>query len=181
VLALHSFLKEKIRGDRSPLFVYSILRMDLAGEIRKLAEKNLSPQKFVVDVAISGKKQPRRVVVVVDGDDGMSIDDCAELSRTLSKELDDRDFFGEENYLLEVTTPGLDQPLKLKRQFFKNTGRNLKVVLKDSSTATGRLKAVIDEKLVLEHESGSGRKKELREIEIPFDDIDKAFVLISFK
>lgn len=155
--------------------------MDLAGEIRKLAEKNLSPEKFVVDVAISGKKQPKRVVVVVDGDNGISIDDCAELSRTLSKDLDDRDLFAEEHYLLEVTTPGLDQPLKLKRQYFKNIGRDLKVVMKSSSTATGKLKAVTDEKLVLEHQTGTGRKKELREMEVPFADIDKAFVLISFK
>jgi len=155
--------------------------MDLAGEIRKLAEKNLSPEKFVVDVAISGKKQPKRVVVVVDGDNGISIDDCAELSRTLSKDLDDRDLFAEEHYLLEVTTPGLDQPLKLKRQYFKNIGRDLKVVMKSSSTATGKLKAVTDEKLVLEHQTGTGRKKELHEMEVPFADIDKAFVLISFK
>jgi len=155
--------------------------MDLAGEIRKLAEKNLSPEKFVVDVAISGKKQPKRVVVVVDGDNGISIDDCAELSRTLSKDLDDRDLFAEEHYLLEVTTPGLDQPLKLKRQYFKNIGRDLKVVMKSSSTATGKLKAVTDEKLVLERQTGTGRKKELREMEVPFADIDKAFVLISFK
>lgn len=155
--------------------------MDLVGQIRKLAEENLSPEKYVVEVSVSGKKQPRRVVVVVDGDDGMSIDDCAELSRALSKAIDNLNLLGEDAYLLEVTTPGLDQPIKLRRQYFKNVGRNLKVVMKSSSTAKGKLKAVTDEKLVLEQESGTGRKKELQEIEVPFADIDKAFVLVSFK
>lgn len=155
--------------------------MDLAGQIRALAEENLSPEMFVVEVSISGKKQPRRVVVAIDGDNGVSIDDCAELSRTLSKAFDNHNFFGEDNYLLEVTTPGLDQPLKLKRQYYKNVGRNLKIVTNEPATISGRLKAVTDAMLVLETESGTGRKKEIREIEIPFADIKKAFVLVSFK
>src|SRR5690348_33189 len=106
--------------------------MDLVEEIRNAAVRNLSPEKFVVEVVISGKKIPKRVLVIVDGDTGMTIDDCADLSRKLSKEFEDRSFFGEENYILEVSTPGLDQPLKLRRQFQKNIGRKLKVKLQNS-------------------------------------------------
>lgn len=154
--------------------------MDEVDEIRKLATENLSPDKFVVDVLISGKKLPRRVMVIVDGDQGVTIDDCAELSRILSKEFDERGYFADDNYLLEVSTPGLDHPLKLKRQYFKNTGRNVRIVGKEGSTE-GKLKEVTDEKIILVQEMGTGKKKETKEIEIPFSEIEKTFVLVSFK
>ena len=96
--------------------------MDQVEEIRKLVTENLSPDKFVVEVLVSSKKLPRRVAVMIDGDQGVTIDDCAELSRTLSREFDERAYFGDDNYLLEVSTPGLDHPLKFKRQYTKNAG-----------------------------------------------------------
>ena len=154
--------------------------MDLVGEIRKLAEENVSPDKFVVEILVSGKKIPIRVLIIIDGDQGITIDDCAELSRALSKEFEERNFFGDDNYLLEVSTPGLDHPLKLKRQYYKNTGRKLKVVGKET-TSEGKLKEVTDDKIVLVQEIGTGKKKETRELEIPFSEIDKTFVLVSFK
>lgn len=163
----------------SPLCLSGLV-MDLVGEIRKLAEENLSPDKFVVEVLHSGNKIPRRVLVVIDGDHGVTIDDCANLSRILSKEFEQRDYFGDENYLLEVSTPGLDHPLKLKRQYYKNTGRNLRVVGKEK-VREGKLKEVTDEKIVLVQETGTGRKKEVSEVEIPFSEIDKTFVMVSFK
>ena len=154
--------------------------MDQVEEIRKLAAENLSADKFVVDVLISGKKISRRVMVIIDGDHGVTIDDCASLSRIVSKELDDRAYFGDDNYLLEVSTPGLDHPLKLKRQYFKNIGRNLRVVQKEG-TAEGKLHEVTDDKIVLVRKTGTGKKKETKEIEIPFSEIDKTFVQVSFK
>ena len=154
--------------------------MDLADEIRALSQQHLSPDKFVVDVLISGKKLPRRVLIIVDGDQGVTIDDCAELSRTLSKEFDERAYFGDDNYLLEVSTPGLEHPLKLKRQYYKNAGRNLKVVGK-TATLEGKLKEVADDKIVLVQETGTGKKKETKEIEVPFSEIEKTFVMVSFK
>ena len=119
-------------------------------------------------------------MVIIDGDDGVTIDDCASLSRVLSKEFDDRAYLGDDNYLLEVSTPGLDHPLKLKRQYFKNIGRNLKVVQKEGM-AEGKLREVTDDKIVLVQERGTGKKKETKEIEIPFSEIDKTFVQVSFK
>jgi ribosome maturation factor RimP len=154
--------------------------MDVVQEIRNLVSRNLSPDKFIVEVLISGKKIPKRVLVIVDGDRGITIDDCAEVSRTLSKELDESAYFGDENYLLEVSTPGLDHPLTLKRQYYKNTGRSLKVTTKEG-VVEGKLKEVTDDKIVLVQETGIGKNKEISETEIPFPDIDKAFVQVSFK
>jgi len=154
--------------------------MDLVEEIRNLAALNLSPDKFVVEVLISGKKIPKRVLIIIDGDHGITIDDCAELSRKVSKEMDERAFFGDENYMLDISTPGLDHPLKLKRQYYKNIGRNLKIKIQETTTE-GKLKEVREDKILLSQELGSGKKKELVEIEIPFSEIDKAFVMASFK
>jgi ribosome maturation factor RimP len=177
---LRSFLKKILEGTDSPLFVYIIFLMDLVEEIRDLATLNLSSDKFVVEVLISGKKIPKRVLIIIDGDHGITIDDCAGLSRKLSKELDQRAFFGEENYMLEVSTPGLDHPLKLKRQYYKNIGRGLKVKFQDTITE-GKLTQVTEDKIILAQELGAGKKKEIKNMEIPFSEIEKAFVLVSFK
>jgi ribosome maturation factor RimP len=152
--------------------------MDLALEIRKLAESKLSPGQFIVDAMVSSRP-PRKVLVVIDGDQGISIDDCAEISRQLSKLMDETKLI-DENYFLEVSTPGLDHPLKLKRQYKKNIGRNLKVKLQEK-TIEGKLIEVLDDKITLTQETGSGRNKETKNVEVPFSEIDKAFVLVSFK
>ena len=86
----------------------------------------------------------------------------------------------EDSYLLEVSTPGLDQPLKLKRQYFKNIGRKLRVVL-SQKIFEGKLIEVTDEKISIDQEVGSGKQKEFKTIELPFSEIEKTFVLVSFK
>ena len=154
--------------------------MDLVEEIRNTVARDLSPDKFVVDVLISGKKIPKRVLIILDGDEGVTIDDCANVSRRLSKELEDRSFFGDENYVLEVSTPGLEHPLKLKRQFHKNIGRNLRVTLRETQEE-GKLMEVEEDGIMLVQETGSGKKREIKEVLIPFSEIEKAFVLASFK
>jgi ribosome maturation factor RimP len=161
------------------LFI-AVFSMDLSEEIRKLAESELASGQFVVDVISSSRQGPKKVLVVVDADQGINIDECAAISRRLSKALDDSGLLVEDNYLLEVSTPGLDQPLKLKRQYAKNIGRNLKLKLHDR-TIEGRLSEVQEDQIVLNQETGVGKHKEVQTIVIPFSHIDKAFVLISFK
>lgn len=155
--------------------------MALEDEIRKIAEDSIANNRqFLVDVVISARKGPKKVLIVVDGDDGVSIDDCASISRQVSQALDDSALLGDENYFLEVSTPGLDQPLRLKRQFVKNIGRKLKVKHGDR-IEEGKLDAVSDETIMLITETGTGKKKETKSVEINFDKIEKAFVIVSFK
>jgi ribosome maturation factor RimP len=156
------------------------LFMDLAGEIRKRAEALLKQDShFIVEVILSFRKAPRKVVVIMDGDNGVTIDDCAELSRELSAALDAEGLI-DDAYMLEVSTPGLDHPLALRRQYHKNVGRKLRVKMKDK-TEEGLLTAVSDEAITLEQSSGTGKKKVEKTISIPFSEIEKAFVLVSFK
>lgn len=145
-----------------------------------MAETHLKdPAHFVVEVTIS-KHKPYKVSVILDGDQGINIDQCSELSRALSADLDQGDLI-QENYLLEVGTPGLDQPLKLKRQYVKNVGRNLKVVRKDKTLLIGTLTAAHEEGITLNAQQKSkGKKIEFIPVDIPYSQIEKAIVMVSF-
>jgi ribosome maturation factor RimP len=150
------------------------------GEIKKLAESFLKDQShFVVDVITSFRSNPKKLLVILDGDKGINIDDCAEVSRELSAALDTSNLV-EGAFVLEVSTPGLDQPLKTKRQYQKNIGRNVKVKLKDR-TVEGKLAEVRDSDIEIIQQTGSGKKKEEKSVEIPMAEIEKTFVLVSFK
>ena len=154
--------------------------MDLTERIKDLAEQQLKDNsQFVVEVIASLRKKPSKIIVIVDGDRGVTIDDCADISQGLSQALDKEEVFPD-RYMLEVSTPGLDHPLKLKRQYFKNTGRKVRVKTA-GGIQEGLLKSVTEEFITLEQESGKGKKKEIKEITIPFSDIEKTFVLVSFK
>lgn len=154
--------------------------MELVENIRNLVESRLTDNsQFVVDVVVKGQKGPRKVLIVIDGDNGVTIDDCANLSRELSKALDDLQLI-DESYTLEVSTPGLDQPLRLRRQYSKNVGRKVKVV-STQGIAEGKLISASDDKIVLELEIGQGKEKTIANKEIDFSDIEKTFVLVSFK
>lgn len=154
--------------------------MEIADEIRRIAEDKLKePSQFIVDVIISSRNGPQKVMVIVDGDNGITIDDCANISRDLSKVLDELPLLNE-RYMLEVSTPGLDQPLKLKRQYKKNIGRKLRVKLQDK-IVEGKLMEATDDKIIVGEEVGAGKDKVIKPVEIQFSEIDKSFVLVSFK
>ncbi len=154
--------------------------MEIAEEIKKIAEGKLTePGHFIVDVVVSSRNGPQKVMVIVDGDNGVNIDDCAGISRELSKTLDELPLLNN-SYLLEVSTPGLDQPLKLKRQYKKNIGRKLKVKLQDK-IIEGKLLECTEEKITIVQETGMGKNKVLTPVEIQFSEIEKSFVLVSFK
>jgi ribosome maturation factor RimP len=154
--------------------------MDLAVEIRHLAESKLASEgQFIVDVVISSRQGPRKVLILLDGDQGVSIDDCADLSREMAKALDENNWITD-NYTLEVSTAGIDHPLKFLRQYKKNIGRKVKVKLKET-TVEGTLAEADAEKIVLNEEVGTGKKKEVKTREIPFTEIEKTLVMVSFK
>lgn len=151
--------------------------MDQAEEIRNLAAACLEDEnKFIVDISVSSRKGPKKVLIIIDGDNGVTIDDCAEVSRRVSKALDEAALF-QDQYLLEVSSPGLDHPLILKRQFRKNIGRKLKIVKADQ-TVEGLLETVTEDVVTIRRRKEKG--EETTE-SIPFSEIRKAFVLISFK
>ena len=154
--------------------------MGLEQQILTLAEGKLTnPSHFIVDVVVSARKGPKKVLVIMDGDEGLNIDDCANVSRELSKDFDELALF-EDSFLLEVSTPGVDYPLKMKRQYHKHIGRKLRVKLEER-TVEGKLESVAEEAITLQEETGTGKKKQTISTSINFSQIEKAFVLVSFK
>lgn len=154
--------------------------MGLEQQISTLAEGKLTNSShFIVDVVVSARKGPKKVLVIIDGDEGVNIDDCANVSRELSKDFDELALF-EDSFLLEVSTPGVDHPLKMKRQYHKHIGRKLRLTIGEK-TVEGKLEAVGEEEITLLEESGTGKKKQTNSTSINFSQIEKAFVLVSFK
>jgi ribosome maturation factor RimP len=146
-------------------------------KVRKLVEQGIEGTDiFVVDIKVSAANAIR---VVLDADSGLSIDKCVAISRQVEHNLD-RDA---EDFSLEVTSFGLTQPLKLKRQYIKNTGRNLNIRLTDGSALKGKLVNVDDNILHLEK---TLTKKEIKEgvdavFTVDIEDVKEAKVEISFK
>ena len=134
------------------------------------------PSLFVVRVILKGNAGNQRLIVLLDGDHGVTIDQCSSVSRQLAQILEEKELF-EDKYFLEVSSAGVDFPLQNVRQYTKNIGRSLKVELNDASTISGLLKEVNNEMIMIEVQE----KKELRQHQINFNEISKSMVLVSFK
>ena len=118
------------------------------------------------DLVVRAAGQRSVVRVVVDRDAGVSLDDVAELSRSVSEVLDAAgDGMGRSPYVLEVTSPGVDRPLTLPRHWRRNAGRLVSVEVgpqKAREQVTGRLLRVTDEGVVLAVEKGGAKKGQVR-------------------
>ncbi len=161
--------------------------MELKDAIRDLAEQSLPGNEFfIVDVKVTGKINQQKVLVTMDGDKGISIDDCAALSRSLGDALDTTNLF-EGNFHLEVSSPGADELIRNPRQYLKNAGRRLEIVNEDDELIVGTLEEIKENSIVITPEvkkkkaSGKDKKEEPVLLEIPYSKIKKSNVIISFK
>jgi ribosome maturation factor RimP len=101
---------------------------------------------FLIDIIIKPSKVSQKVTILVDSDQGITIQQCTSISRRLAKQLEELEVFAEA-YTLEVSSPGLDQPLVLPRQYQKSVGRNLKVSLHTGEIVQGTLTEATDEQI----------------------------------
>ena len=113
-----------------------------------------NPEIFVVEVLVVDKTK-KKIMVLLDGDKGVDIDECAKVSRQLGEIIEAENII-EDAYILEVSSPGLDFPLKLQRQYVANIGRNLKVE-SASGTFNGIIKEVSETGIILETDRKSTR------------------------
>ena len=156
--------------------------------LEKIADRD---DLFLVEVKMhsSGKLQ-----VLIDGDQGVSIQDCADLSRHIGYHVEEEGLITQA-YRLEVSSPGVDLPLQSFRQYVKNVGRNVQVKVRANSEGKenvqvkeGKLIDVSEERLRIEEilvekakRLPKGRKPPVQEVDIPFETIITTKVLISFK
>ncbi|HEY0054174.1 MAG TPA: ribosome assembly cofactor RimP [Pedobacter sp.] len=153
--------------------------MNIEQRVIDLVEEKISdrPDLFLVDVKmhVNGK-----LIILVDGDNGIAVGDCAAISRHVGYHLEEENVI-EQAYNLEVSSPGIDMPLTMKRQYEKNTGRNIEVKTLGTKRE-GKLLSVTDEGISIEEKiKEKGKKAEMIESFIPFADITETKVLISFK
>lgn len=135
------------------------------------------PSLFLVDLKVSEGKV-NKVTVMLDKDNGITIDECAIVSRKLAERIEAENMF-ESAYTLEVTSPGLDEPLKLKRQYINNKGRQLSVMKNSGEIVKGELEDIKEDSILLKIQDK--KKKTIENMEIAFEDIKKTNVLVSFR
>ena len=123
-----------------------------------------------VEVTPAGRRRLLRVAVDKDG--GVTMDEIAEATKQVSALLDSSDAMGEQPYTLEVTSPGVDRPLTLPRHWRRNTGRLVKVSLKDGGSLTGRILGSGDDDAEVETEDGVRT--------VAFGDVAKARIEVEF-
>lgn len=154
--------------------------MQVEKRVIELVEEKISdrPELFLVEV----KMLPNhKLIIHVDGDEGISIQDCAAISRHVGFHLEEENTI-EKAYNLEVSSPGVGEPLKLKRQYQKNIGRDLSVKLSGGEIKEGKLLGVDEKSITIEAKvKEKGKKAQLVETSVDFENIIETKVLISFK
>lgn len=126
------------------------------------------PDMFLVEVKI---KPTNNIKVFIDADSGVSIEKCINVNRALYKKLEESDLFPSGDFSLEVSSPGLDEPLKLFRQYKKNIGRNVEVITKEGLRKEGKLVTVSEDGIIIEETKGKNKKKEVITHTFLFDHI----------
>lgn len=127
--------------------------------------------KFLVSLKIT---PDNRIYVDIDGDNGITIDDCIELSRAIESQLDRE----EEDFALDVSSAGADQPLKLTRQYRKNIGRDVEVVYLDGEKVEGDLTAADEEGFTVR--THGTKKQAPQELRMAYRDVKSTRVVIKF-
>jgi ribosome maturation factor RimP len=155
--------------------------MEFRKKIEELLNEFLETRKdlFLTDLKISAGDD---ITVILDGDNGVSLQDCLDASRAIEFNMDRE----EHDFSLQVMSAGLSEPLSIPRQFNKNIGREIEVLLEDSSKIEGELSKVDEEKITLvlryrkPKDVGKGKVDVEEEKEIPYSEIKKALVVIKF-
>ena len=125
-------------------------------------------------------KPTNNIKVFIEGDKGISIEKCVLFNRQLYKIIESKSFFPPGDFSLEISSPGIDKPLKSQRQYLKNVGRSIEILFNDGSVKTGRLLQVSNDDIMLEETTGKGKKAETKQLVIPFSNIKTTTVQIEF-
>ena len=156
--------------------------MNIDSQIQAIEQKVMAlidpdPENFLVEVKI---RPGNNIKIFVDSDRGMSIDKLAQYNRRLYRQIEESGLFPNNDFSLEISSPGLDEPLKLRRQYLKNIGRYVEILLKNGIKTEGKLMNVTDEEVVIEEEKGNKKKKEIIQHSLSYDDIKTTKIQIKW-
>ena len=155
--------------------------MDFKDQVKELVNKALSdyPELFLTDLSVGTDNTIR---VTIDGDKGVGINDCIELSRAIENSLD-REVV---DFALEVTSFGATEPFVMERQYTKNVGRTVQITTLDGKTHEGLLKGIAEDNVIIETETrepkpvGKGKITVKKEHLFALTDIKETKVIIKF-
>jgi len=166
-------------GFRSLLFLTDMNTDQQIKTLENLVNEVIEKEEgyFLVEVRI---KPINNIKVFLDGESGISIEKCVFVNRKLYKILEENEMYPNGDFSLEVSSPGLDEPLKLHRQYLKNINRSVEVTLKDGSKIEGVMTLVSEESIGVLETRGKNKKKETVEHTIPFDNIKTTKVQVVF-
>ncbi len=167
--------KQNCGDQKSPLHLEEMISEIRVKEL--VEEKIKGTELFMVEVKVSGGN---RINIAVDRPGKLNVGDCADISRYVEAGLN-RDV---EDFELTVSSPGLEEPLKVLKQFEKNVGRNVRVVAKDGRLLRGKMTATNEQEIMLElfRENKKKHKNEPNEIlTLNYTEIKETKIEITFK
>jgi ribosome maturation factor RimP len=135
------------------------------------------PAYFLVEIKV---KPTNNVKLFLDGDQGVTIEKCISWNRALYKKIEEENLYPDGNFSLEVSSPGVDEPLKMLRQYKKNVGRSVEVIMKDGIKIAGKLIDVSEEAITVEETKGKNKKKEVIQHQFQFDQIKSTTIQTVF-
>ena len=155
--------------------------MTFKNKVQEVLDAALAERKelFLIDLSIN---DANKISVVLDGDLGINLQDCIDISRAVENNLDRE----EQDFSLEVASAGISSPLKLIRQYKKNIGRTLKVKTNSLEEIEAQLTMANDEKITIEWQArepkkiGKGKETVDKKLELSYVNIKEAIVIISF-
>lgn len=152
--------------------------MDKKEKIRQIVLDSLADTPcYLLDLKIVGKSVISKIVVTIDSDSGVTVDECGEINKKISNQLDRYDLL-DSSYVLVVTSPGAEEPIKNPRQYLKNKGRKIRIVSEENQTIIGKIEEIRENSLLIKVEKTKKKREELTEIE--FSKIKKSNIIISF-
>lgn len=135
------------------------------------------PDLFLVEIRI---KPINNIKVFIDGDKGVSIEKLVQYNRKLYRQLEEAAMFPDGDFSLEMSSPGLDEPLKMHRQYIKNIGRFVEVTDLQGVKKEGKLIEADEKQIVIEEQSGKGKKAITKQHTFTLDKIKTTKIQIRF-
>ena len=128
--------------------------MNIEKRVKELVEEKIAdkPNLFLVDIKMHSNG---KLMILVDGDNGIGIDECVAISRHVGFHLEEENVI-ETAYNLEVSSPGIDTPLTSARQYAKNIGRTLAIKMADGTKREGKLTGITEDAILVEEKIKEG-------------------------
>ncbi len=155
--------------------------MTFKQKVQDLLEEALAvrPDLFLIEFTVS---EANKILVILDGDNGINLQDCIDVSRAIEHNIDKEEF----DFGLDVMSSGVSRPLTMPRQFIKNIGRKVQIKANDNLEFEATLINATESEISLEWEArepkktGKGKETVQKSLILPYSDIIEAIIVISF-